>query len=270
MTLGERMRATEVGVHQGPVTATRPTGEPLAVVQRRRIADRPARRATTRRNRSRGHPEEYRVGPDASPCPRGGSSANPTPRRKDCRSSRPESWPDPYYQQHGDVPDSVQQASGLRGFFRLTRGLVDSSPVPGREPGEGQVCFCVRTTESRSPQTRGCWNGTAASATTAGSGGGWSSGRGHARCRTSTPRSSAPVGRVPGHLQHVRSDLGLEVAEFRVTRRRSRAAELAGRSRVGVVVFLMFRSRDSGVPFSFLSPLPEVSPMRHRRGRVSR
>jgi ferric-dicitrate binding protein FerR (iron transport regulator) len=157
MTLGEGQRATEALVHQGTATASHPTGEPIAVVWEGESLT-VWRDGDHKKRPIAPTPEEYAwdlAQPLAEGWPVGlrGVDADGTPY------ARPEYWPDPYYK-NTEMYQIRSTKQWLHGFFQATPESVVRVKYRVDTPGKGQVCFCVRTPQTRSPDTGMLeWNG---------------------------------------------------------------------------------------------------------------
>jgi hypothetical protein len=157
MTLYHAPTSTEVGVQRGLVNVSAPTGRPLGEVRggelftvrsdgdfrKQPIPDTPEAFAW---DLTRPLPDGWPVGVrDAPP----GSPA----------VVRPELWFDPYHQKEMYQIRSDKQWT--RGSFRLFPDSLVRVRYWVDAPGPGQVCFCVRTPDVRSPETGMLeWNGT--------------------------------------------------------------------------------------------------------------
>jgi hypothetical protein len=216
VTLGRVARETEVEVHRGSVTASAPSGEQLGVIKAGELMTVQA---------DGGHrtrpipptPDQYAW--DLSrPLPEGWEVG----RREETDEGAvvvPENWPDPYYrgtrmyQIRSDQP-------WLRGFFRLRPDSRVHVRYRAERSGEGQLCFCARTTDSRAPETGMLeWNGVYEASAP----GGWRVLEVPAADLLRPPNRHAPKFGPPWVAFLVifntyTADLGLGVAEFRVTR----------------------------------------------------
>jgi hypothetical protein len=150
LTVGHGARSTEIEVHHGSVSVSAPTGEPMAVVREGELLTVGANGVRTQQPTpatpgefcwalAESLPEGWRVG------------------RREVVGGTPvvrcEAWPDPYYDRTvmHQIRSNEQWA---RGLF----SLVDGSTVhlryrAKRSSPKGQVCFCVRTPQSRCPDT---------------------------------------------------------------------------------------------------------------------
>jgi ferric-dicitrate binding protein FerR (iron transport regulator) len=220
MALGHATRATEVGVRQGRVTVSAPSGAMLAVVhggeyltvraggdsRKGPLSATPDEFAL---DLTRPLPDEWHVGHrEVSP---------------DGPILRPEFWPDPYYQ-HKEMYQIRSDKRWTLGFFRLFPESVLRVRYRVEQPGAGQVIACVRTDEPQ-PKYAGVmeWNGMF--------------GRGarpgdwqwlDVTAREMLDNMHAPTVEPPwvGFLlifNTYTADLGLRVAEYRVTRPGGRA-----------------------------------------------
>lgn len=216
ITLGQAARATDVEVHRGQVSAANSQGEALAVVRAGEMLTVEAggelhmRKcgATPRQfswDLTRPLPPGWAVGIwDLGP-------EEPV--------LRPESWPDPYY--GGTRMFQIRSDhQWTRGFFRLEPDSLIRVRYRAKATGDGQICFCVRTDQSRCPDTgmleyNGGFHATAA--------GEWRWLDIRADKMLEPPNTEAPMFGAPwiGFLvifNTYEADLGLQVAEFRVTR----------------------------------------------------
>lgn len=158
MTFGEHVRATEALVHQGTATATHPTGEPIVVVREGESLtvwqDGDHRKKPIPRT-----PDEY-AWDLSKPFPDGWVIGQRDVTVEGWPIARTESWPDPYYQ-NTEMYQIRSNKQWLHGFFQVSPASVVRVRYRVQEPGEGQLCFCVRSAQSRSPQTGMLeWNGT--------------------------------------------------------------------------------------------------------------
>jgi ferric-dicitrate binding protein FerR (iron transport regulator) len=213
-TLGYAARAaTEVGVYQGQVTVSAPSGERLAVVGKGEMltvgADGDHRKQpipTTPDefawDLSRPLPDGWRVG-----------------RREvavDGPVVRPEFWFDPYHQARMSQIRSNHQWA--RGFFRLHPESVVRVRYRAERAGPGQVCFCVRTTDTRAPDTGMAEYNGGFAATDPGE---WKWLEVQAADmfdNVNAPKFGPPWVGFLVIFNTYKDDIGLKVAEFRVTR----------------------------------------------------
>jgi hypothetical protein len=213
VTLGRVARSTEVEVHRGSVTASAPSGERLGVI---------------------GEGEAMTVGSD------GGHLTQPIPATpskftwdiskpegwevgrqfefEDGPAIVPELWHDPY---HGQKMYQIRsEQPWLRGFFRLQPDSLIRVRYRVDRTGPGQLCFCTRTPDSRAPETGMLeWNGIFAASAP----GEWRQLDIPADDMLRPPNKHAPKFGPPWVAFLVifnayTADLGLRVAEFRVTR----------------------------------------------------
>lgn len=215
LTLGRMAKATDVEVYAGQVSAAAPSGEQLAVVRagelltveaggdlrKRKISTTPD---TFSLDLTRPLPEGWDVG-----------FRRETPGGWVLRM---EHWPDPYYngtrmyQARSDQP-------WTRGMFRLAPDSRVRVKYRAAASGPGQVCFCVRTEQSRCSETgmleyNGGFEATAPGA--------WRWIDVPAESLLALPNTHAPKFGAPWVgfsmiFNTFETDLGLEVAEFRVT-----------------------------------------------------
>jgi hypothetical protein len=149
ITLGQVARATDIEVHQGQVSAANPEGEALAVVRAGEMLTVQAD-GDLRKRRSSATPEQFTW--DLSrPLPEGWE-VGVRDVLPDGPVIRPESWPDPYY--GGSRMYQIRSdQQWTRGFFRLVPDSLIRVRYRAKSSGRGQVCFCVRTDQSRCPDT---------------------------------------------------------------------------------------------------------------------
>jgi ferric-dicitrate binding protein FerR (iron transport regulator) len=216
VTLGRAARATEVEVHRGLVTAAAPTGERLGVIREGEVmtvgADGGHRKQPVPPT-----PDEF-AWDLARPLPDGW----PVGRREETDDDPvvvPEDWPDPYY--GGTRMYQIRSNEPwLRGFVRLHADSRLRVRYRVDRPGPGQVCFCARTPDPRSPDTGMLeWNGAFAPAPD----GGWAELEVPAADLLLPPNKYAPKFGPPWVaflviVNTYTADLGLRVAEFLVTR----------------------------------------------------
>jgi ferric-dicitrate binding protein FerR (iron transport regulator) len=157
LTLGQGSRATELEVHEGLVSALRPSGEPMAVVRQgetltvgsdgdHRKRPTPAVPDQFAWNLNEPLPEDWHVGRREA-TPEGPVVV-------------PASWPDPYWR-YTRMYQIRSNKQWTRGFFRLQSDSEIRVRYRVRQAGAGQVCFCVRTPSSTCPYTGMLeWNGT--------------------------------------------------------------------------------------------------------------
>jgi hypothetical protein len=138
---------------------------------------------------------------------------------------RPVSWPDPYY--GGTRMYQIRSdQQWTRGFFRLSPESRIHVKYRARESGRGQVCFCVRTDQSRCPDTGMLeYNGGFQACAP----GEWKQLDIRAEKMLDHPNVEGPKFGAPwiGFFVIVNTyekDLGLEIAEFRVARPADRPA----------------------------------------------
>jgi hypothetical protein len=156
MTLVRSARVTEVGVQRGLVSVTAPTGAVLGEVrdgelftvraggdwQKQKIPD---TSTTFALDLSRPLPAGWAVGARAA--------------RDDRQVLVPVNWFDPFHRRR--LWQIRSDKAWTRGFFRLQSDSIVTVRYRARDSGPGQVCFCVRTPDFRSPYTGMLeWNGT--------------------------------------------------------------------------------------------------------------
>jgi ferric-dicitrate binding protein FerR (iron transport regulator) len=213
MTLGRLLRATEVGVHHGLVTVATPTGEPLEVVRGGELltiragGDRckqqlPATPDQFAWDLTRPLPDDWHVG-----------YRELTP---DGPVVRPEFWFDPYHQAEMSQIRSDKQWS--RGFFRLFPESVLRVRYWVDRPGPSQVVICVRTGRRADPAT-GVVECNGAFAQARPREWQWLEVKAQDMLdNIHTPRFAAPWVGFLVIFNTYQTDLGLRVADFRVTR----------------------------------------------------
>jgi hypothetical protein len=214
VTLGERPQETEVAVHRGLVSAQRPNGEPMAVV-------RPGETLTVgpdgehRKCRTPVVPEEFAWDLNA-PLP----DSWWVGRRETTAEGPvvvPESWPDPYWR-NTRMYQIRSNGEWTRGFFRMAPDSLVRVRYRVEREGLGQFCLCVRTDNSACPDTGVLeWNGTYGAPKV----GEWQ--WLEVRAADMLDNKNAPkfgdpwIGFLVIFNTYV-TNLGLEVAEFRVSR----------------------------------------------------
>jgi hypothetical protein len=214
MTLDQAFRATDVGVHQGQVTVSAHTGEPLALVRAGEVLT--VRADGGHRKQPLGGTPEAFAWDLTRPLPEGWHVG----RREltpDGPVVRPDPYPDPYY--NGTVMHQVRSdKQWTRGFFRLAPDSLVRVRYRVEREGKGQVCFCVRTPDTRSPETGMLeWNGVFVPPGPAGWR--WLELRAEEMLlppNKHVPRFWAPWVGFLVILNTYQDDLGLTVAEFRV------------------------------------------------------
>jgi ferric-dicitrate binding protein FerR (iron transport regulator) len=147
-TLGRTVRAAEVGVHQGRVTVSDPAGAELAVVREGEMLTVHAGRALHKRPMPAA-PDEYAWDlteplPDVWPVGR-------REVRADGPVVVPDLWFDPYHQ--AEMYQIRSHEPWSTGFFRLFPESVVRVRYRAARTGPGQVCFCARTSDPRTPST---------------------------------------------------------------------------------------------------------------------
>ena len=218
ITLGQGKRSTEVEVHQGTVSVAAANGSQLAVVRggelltvgangAHRQEPTPPPRSDFAWNLAAALPEGWQVG-----------------RREETPAGfvvRPVAWQDPYYD-HATMFQIRSDHQWTRGLFRLVEDSMIHVRYRARARSpKGQVCFCVRTTHSHSSDTgmleyNGGFEATAPSAT----GGEWKwlpIRAGDMLANKHTPKFGAPWVGFMVIFNTFETDVGLEVAEFRVS-----------------------------------------------------
>jgi ferric-dicitrate binding protein FerR (iron transport regulator) len=214
ITIGQGTRSTEVEVHQGKVSVATATGEPLAVVRGGELLTVAAN--GTHRQEPTPPPRSDFAWNLAVPLPEGWQVG-----RRDVTPSgpvvRPVAWPDPYY----DGKTMFQIRSDhqwTRGLFSLVPDSVISVRYRAKERSlRGQVCFCVRTSHSHSSDT-GMLEYNDGFEATAPDAWKWLHVRaGDMLANKHTPKFGSPWVGFLVIFNTFQTDVGLEVAEFRVS-----------------------------------------------------
>jgi ferric-dicitrate binding protein FerR (iron transport regulator) len=213
-TLGQGVRATEVEVQQGSVAVSAPSGEPLAVVREGELLTVGANGAR-RQQPTPPTPDEF-AWDLTRPLPEGWhvGSRETTPDGPVVRTAR---YPDPYYQ-HTEMSQIRSDHQWTRGFFRLfEESVVHVRYRAARAMDRGQVCFCVRTSQSRCSDTGMLEYNGGFKATEPGK---WE--ELHIRAvdmlsNKHTPKFGAPWIGFLVIFNTFETEIGLEVSEFRVT-----------------------------------------------------
>ena len=215
LSLYQAARTTEVGVQRGSVSVSAPTGRSLGEVRGGELLTVHADGDCTR--------QAIRETPDAYALnltrPLAAGWAVGKLGTDDGRPVLlPEFWFDPYHQRSMFQIRSNKQ--WVRGFFRLHPDSVVQVRYRVARSGPGQVCFCVRTPDVRSPETGMLeWNGTYVAQPFTDEGG-WQTLKVRAGAMLDN-RHRPNFG--PSWLGFLfifntyEIDLGLQVAEFRVT-----------------------------------------------------
>jgi ferric-dicitrate binding protein FerR (iron transport regulator) len=211
LTLGQVERASDVEVQHGTVAVSAPTGEPLAVV-------REGEWLTVRPNGDR-HQRRTPPPPDAFAWDFGSAGGWAVGRHEVGRDGpvvRPVEYADPYYD-HAVLFQMRSEQPWARGFFRLAEDSTVHVRYRARKPSpRGQLCFCVRTPQSRCPDT-GMLEYNGGFEATAGQ---WKWRPVRARDMLDNkhaPKFGAPWVAFLVIFNTFEEDVGLEVAEFRVT-----------------------------------------------------
>ncbi len=212
--VGQGLRSTEIEVRQGSVSVSAPTGEPMTVVRQGELLTVGANGIRTQQPIPT-TPEEF-FWNLADPLPEGWVVG-----RREVAGNTPlvrcEAWPDPYY--NGTVMYQIRSdKQWTRGLFRL----VEESGIhvryrAKRNSPKGQVCFCVRTMQSWSSETGMLEYNGGFQATSAGEWRWLHIPAGSMLANKHTPAFSAPWVGFLVIFNTFETDVGLEVAEFRVT-----------------------------------------------------
>jgi len=211
IALGHLISATEVGVQSGTVTVSAPSGEHLGVVG-------PGEVLTVRDNGER-HKQPLPTsledfGWDLANPPREGWRVGRIDTTAAGLVLRPERWFDPYHK--AEMYQIRSNPQWARGYCRLTPESKVRLRYRVARPGPGQVVFCVRSPKMADADTGVVeWNGIFGPA------GGWQ------ELNTTVadmienrhaPKSDPPWLGFLVIVNAYESDIGLEVAELRVTR----------------------------------------------------
>ncbi|QJW97703.1 FecR family protein [Frigoriglobus tundricola] len=214
VTLTQAVRLTELGVQHGSVSVTAPGGRWLGAVNGGELL-------TVRSDgecRKQAHP----VAPDeyaldlTRPLPAGWAVGR-LAARADRPALVPEFWFDPFHQRQ--MFQIRSDKAWARGFFRLTPDSVVKVRYRVARPGSGQVCLCVRTPDVRSPDTGMLeWNGHYGAG--GADDGSWQTLEIRAGAMLENryaPQFGYPWVSFLLIFNTFETDLGLQVAEFRVT-----------------------------------------------------
>jgi ferric-dicitrate binding protein FerR (iron transport regulator) len=150
ITVGQGARSTEIEVHHGSVSVSAPTGEPMTVVRQGELLTVGANGARTQQPIP-ATPDEF-VWNLTQPLPEGWAVG-----RREIVDGTPvvrcEAWPDPYY--GGKVMHQIRSDhQWTRGMVRFVEGSkIHVRYRAKRSSPRGQVCFCVRTPKARCPDT---------------------------------------------------------------------------------------------------------------------
>lgn len=213
MTLYQAARATEVGVQRGSVNVSAPTGRPLGEVRGGELLT-VGSDGNLERHAIRDTPDVYAFDP-TRPLAAGWAVGRIGAAGK-APVLVPEFWFDPY---HGRQMYQIRSdKQWTRGFFRLTRDSVVRVRYRVDRSGPGQVCFCVRTPDVRSPDTGMLeWNDTYVAGTGADE---WQTievRAGKMLANKHAPKFSNPWIGFLFIFNTYDTNLGLQVAEFRVS-----------------------------------------------------
>ena len=213
VTLAQGALTAEVEVHHGTVAASHPSGEPMAVVgtgevltirgdgehQMRRTPPTPD---FFNWDFNRPSPGGWKVGS------RGETPAGPV--------IRPEFWPDPFYK-GTEMYQIRSEQPWARGWFRLQTESTIRVRYRVKKTGAGQLCFCVRRDKLPSSETGMLEYDGDFVAAEAGEWQWLTVHPGEMLANRYSPRFAAPWVAFLVIFNTYESDLGLEIAEFRVT-----------------------------------------------------
>jgi hypothetical protein len=149
LTLGEGVRSTEVEVYRGMVAASRPTGEPMAVVREGEALTVGAN-GDHRKQPIPLTPETFSWDL-TKPLPAGWNVGH-RELTDDGPVVRAEFWPDPYHN-NASMSQIRSDAQWTRGFFSLEYDSVIRVRYWVDQPGLSQLCVCVRTRRTPSSPT---------------------------------------------------------------------------------------------------------------------
>ncbi|VTR94838.1 : FecR [Gemmata massiliana] len=219
VTLSQTATVTEVGVQRGAVKVFAPTGKAFGEVRGGELLTVQGDGDQIQKQPIRDTPDKY--APDlARPLVVGLRGDWAVGHRQSMNAQTvvvPDFWHDPYYQRKMYQIRSDNQWT--HGYFRLQSDSLIRVRYRAERPGPGQVCFCVRTPDVRSPTTGMLeWNGTYAPSLT--TPGGWQTIE--VRADAMLNNKHAPKFGPPwiGFLiifNTYESDLRLQVSEFRVS-----------------------------------------------------
>jgi ferric-dicitrate binding protein FerR (iron transport regulator) len=219
MTFARLREQTEVGVERGQVTVAALTGQTMAKVSEGQLL--------TVRADGASHLEPMQATPEeyawdlARPLPNGWHVGylDLTPEGP---VVRPEFWYDPYH--HAQMSQIRSDGQWACGFFSLWPDSVIRVRYWIDRPGPSQVCFCVRTSRPAEPAT-GMLECNGAFAQARPGEWQWLEVRaGEMLDNIHTPRFTAPWVGFLVIMNTYEVDLGLKVAEFRVSRPGRQAA----------------------------------------------
>jgi hypothetical protein len=210
LTLTHTARTTEVGVHTGEVAVTDPSGGPLDSVRSGELF---VVSADGRQSKQPlpGTPENYAL--DLKKSLPDGWFVGTKQTQLSGPVVRPELWFDPYHQ--AEMYQIRSHNRWAEGLVRLLDDSIITVKYRVRSSGKGQVCLVSRT-ESMKEAATGVleWNGTYRA-------GGWQTLSVRAadmlECREA-PKFRSPWVMFLFIFNTYGSDLGLEVADFRVSR----------------------------------------------------
>lgn len=214
IVVGQGSRSAEIEVLQGSVSVSAPTGEPMTVVRQGELLTVGANGIRTQQPIPM-TPEEFAWNL-ADPLPEGWVVG-----RREVSGGVPivrsEAWPDPYY--NGTVMYQIRSdKQWARGLFRLVEeSVIHVRYRAKRKSPNGQVCFCVRTMQSRCSETGMLEYNDGFEATSPGEWKWLHIPAGSMLANKHTPGFGAPWVGFLVILNTFEVDVGLEVAEFRVT-----------------------------------------------------
>jgi hypothetical protein len=217
VTLTQAVRTTELGVQHGSVNVSATGGPWRGEVQGGELL---TVRSDGECNKQKfpGTPDEYALDLTRPLPPSWGVGRILTGAGADPPVLAPKYWYDPFHKR--EMYQIRSDKVWARGFFRLFPDSVVKVRYRVAKSGPGQVCLCVRTPDVRCPDTGVLeWNGDYVASANAGD---WQTLEVRAGAMIDSPNRFAPKFGSPwvGFLlifNTYETDLGLEVAEFRVT-----------------------------------------------------
>jgi hypothetical protein len=156
MTLYQAADVTEVGVQRGAVAVSAPTGRSLGEVRDGELLTVHAA-GDWQKQAIPSTPDSYAL--DLARPLASGWAVGKLAALGNRKVLVPEVYADPYYGRR-EMFQARSNKAWARGFFRLERDSVVRVKYRVQKAGDGQVCFCVRTSDVRSPDTGMLeWNG---------------------------------------------------------------------------------------------------------------